>query len=79
MVTKALLMFAAIGIALLVVDRFYRINTFMVSEGFQNKMAMIQRCGVDMADCSDELKCMNGFCLSAGQPTLPSNPVPVLP
>ena len=79
MVTKALLMFAAIGIALLVADRFYRINTFMRSEGFQNKMAMIQRCGVDMADCSEELKCMNGFCLSAGQPTPPTEQLPVYP
>ena len=79
MVTKALLMFAAIGIALLVADRFYRINTLMRNEGFQNKMAMMQRCGVDMADCSDELKCMNGFCLSAGQPTMAENTVPVLP
>ena len=79
MVTKALLMFAAIGIALLVADRFYRINTFMINEGFENKMAMIQRCGVDMADCSEELKCMNGFCLSTGQPTLGGNQLPVYP
>jgi hypothetical protein len=79
MVTTALLMFAAIGIALLVADRLYRINTFMRSEGFQNKMAMMQRCGVDMENCSEELKCMNGFCLSADQPRLADNPVPVFP
>ena len=72
-------MFAAIGIVLLVADRFYRINTLMRNEGFQNKMAMMQRCGVDMADCSDELKCMNGFCLSAEQPMLPNNQLPVYP
>jgi hypothetical protein len=79
MVTKALLMFAAIGIALLVADRLYRINTFMRNEGFQNKMAMMQRCGVDMADCSEELKCMNGFCLSTDIFTPPNNQLPVYP
>jgi hypothetical protein len=78
MVTQALLMFAAIGVALLIADRFYRINAFMRAEGFQNKMALIQRCGVDMADCSDALKCMNGFCLSTTLPTLPDNPLPVV-
>ena len=67
---KCLLIFAAIGFALICVDRYYRVNLFFQRERFQNPESMIQRCGVDFPGCPRGLECMNGFCLSAEVPVM---------
>jgi hypothetical protein len=77
---KCLLMFAAIGVALLVVDRYYRVNLFFQRERFQNPTSMIQRCGVEFPGCPDGLQCMNGLCLSTDVPIVHETLVlPVVP
>jgi hypothetical protein len=77
---KCLLIFAAIGVALLAVDRYYRVNLFFQRERFQNPMSMIQRCGVDFPGCPHGLECMNGFCLSKDVPIMHETLVlPVMP
>ena len=77
---KCLLIFAAIGVALLVVDRYYRVTLFFQRERFQNPSSMIQRCGVDFPGCPDGLECMNGFCVSKEVPIMHETLVlPVVP
>jgi hypothetical protein len=68
-----------LAIMLLVADRYYRINPFLVREGFQLYGAP-QRCGVDLPPCNFPDKCANGFCRGSDTPQLHDrNPLPVLP
>jgi hypothetical protein len=79
---KAMLVFAAIGLGLLVADRCTRLRPYLRGgrEGFQNPMAMLQRCGVQYEPCVPGLKCMNGFCLAQDVfPVKDKNPLPVVP
>jgi len=69
----------AIAIALLVADRLFRINPFLVSEGFQIS-GYPTRCGTDLPPCSYGTRCMNGFCRGTDKPQLyDRNPLPVTP
>jgi hypothetical protein len=69
-----------IGLALLFIDRYYRILPFLESEEFLSFSGGLQRCGVDLEPCPHGLKCMNGLCRSLDQPELVDrNPLPVLP
>ena len=45
-------------------------------EGFENPPGM---CGVDLAPCPHGTRCMNGYCHSDAQPSLPSSGLPVFP
>lgn len=49
-----------------------------LNEGFQAGMPGV-RCGVDLPTCQYGLQCVNGFCGSPKQPSLPSNELPVYP
>jgi len=67
---KALLLFAFLGLALIIMDRVCRLKPFFQRENFQNDVSMIQRCGVDMPGCPSGLRCFNGFCLSQDVPIM---------
>ena len=70
-----LLVIAALGLALLIADRYLRIAIYI--EPFEGSMDAA--CGVDMAPCNYPLQCVNGYCKSVRQPRLPANNIPVLP
>ncbi len=75
----AILVIAAIAIALLAFDRYFRINPFLGVEGFLSG-DQPQRCGVDMEPCPHPQKCMNSFCSDTDTPKLRDrNPLPVTP
>jgi hypothetical protein len=75
----AALILGAIAIALLIADRLFRINPFLVSEGFQIS-GYPKRCGTDLPPCPHETRCMNGFCRETDKPQLyDRNPLPVTP
>jgi hypothetical protein len=59
----------AVGFALLIADRYLRI------EGFTNPSP----CGVGMPSCSNGTRCINGFCKSDNLPQLPPTTLPVFP
>ena len=44
-------------------------------EGFANP----GMCGVDLAPCPHGTRCMNGYCYSDTQPSMPSSGLPVYP
>jgi hypothetical protein len=70
---------AAIAIALLVLDRFIRINPFLVSEGFQVD-GYNTRCGIDLPPCQHPNRCINGFCCTSEFVQMRDrNPLPVIP
>ena len=75
------LLFGGLALALLVVDRIFRIQPFMERQGFQSGgSASIQRCGVTMPPCPHPLRCMNGLCRSEEEPVVrEKNPLPVVP
>ena len=76
---QAALVVAVLAVALLVADRFFRINPYLFREGFQ-VAGQPQRCGVDLDACPHPLRCVNGFCRSEAKPDLfDRNPLPVLP
>lgn len=79
----AVLVVAAIALALLIADRYIRINRVLELEGFLSggSGAGPQRCGVDLAPCPHPQKCMNSFCAEAGAPPQlrDRNPLPVVP
>ena len=77
---STILIIAAIAIALLVFDRYYRINPFLGVEGFLSGGNDPHRCGVDMEPCPHPQKCMNSFCSDTATPKLHDrNPLPVTP
>lgn len=66
-----------IACALLVSDRFLRIN-----EGFYAAPPGAPRCGVDIPSCENqpEMKCLNGYCQDTQPPRLPfGTGLPVYP
>ena len=66
-----------IACALLVCDRFYRIN-----EGFYAAVPGASRCGVDLPSCEGqpEMKCFNGYCEDTKAPVMPfGTGLPVYP
>lgn len=74
-----LLGISIIAVILLVLDRIYRINPFLASEGYQID-GYPMRCGVDLPPCPFQKRCMNGFCRGEDMPQLyDRNPLPVLP
>ena len=71
-----LLVIAALGLALLIADRYLRIAIYI--EPFEGSMDAA--CGVDMAPCNYPLQCVNGYCKSVNPPRRPvSTGIPVLP
>ena len=61
-------------------DRIYRINPFLMKEGFVSGGGAYRRCGVDHAPCPFGTRCMNGICSNPVQAQLlDRNPLPVLP
>jgi hypothetical protein len=47
------------------------------TEGFENPPGM---CGVDLAPCPHGSRCMNGYCMSDAQPSIPpTSGLPVYP
>jgi len=46
---------------------------FTSTEGF------VDRCGVDIKSCSDELRCMNGYCKSDILKILPTTILKIIP
>ena len=67
------LILIGLGLILLMLDRFYRINK--VVDSFENPV----RCGVDLPPCAFGKRCMNGFCASDSVPTLKPTMLPVFP
>lgn len=64
-----------IASALLLCDRFYRIN-----EGFYAAPPGAKRCGVDTPSCDNEMKCLNGYCEDTKPPVMPfGTGLPVYP
>jgi hypothetical protein len=71
----SLLLFGVLAVLLLVADRYYRIGSYMRSEGFQNP----QKCGLDMPPCAYPNVCANGWCIPSGvNPLGERNPLPVV-
>jgi hypothetical protein len=76
---KLVYIIGAMALVLLFLDRQYRILPMLTYEGYASGR-ILQRCGVDLAPCSNGYRCMNGFCRSVDQPELlDRNPLPVLP
>jgi hypothetical protein len=74
-----IILIGSVAIALLLADRLFRINPFLVSEGFQIS-GYPTRCGTDLPPCPHETRCMNGFCRGTDTPQLyDRNPLPVTP
>jgi len=74
----SVLILGCLAVALLVADRLYRINPFLVEEGFLG--GSYKRCGVDLAPCPFGTRCINGICGNPQQLQLHDrNPLPVLP
>jgi len=74
----SVLLLGCIAIGLLVVDRIYRINPFLLREGFVS--GAYTRCGVDLGPCPFGTRCMNGICRDPViAQRLDRNPLPVLP
>jgi hypothetical protein len=67
------LILIGLGLLLLLLDRFYRINK--VIDSFVNPL----RCGVDIGPCAFGKRCMNGYCISNDVPILKPNMLPVFP
>jgi len=67
------LLLIAVGVVLLAVDRYYRINSYV--DSFENPI----RCGVDLPPCAFGKRCMNGFCVSDKVPILKPTLLPVFP
>ena len=79
---KALVTVALVALALLVLDRLYRLNPLLGGgrEGFWGTSGgLIQMCGVNHAPCKDGLQCINGICRSVTMEALPHTPLPVVP
>lgn len=75
----ALLIIAVIAVALLIFDRYFRINPFLGVEGFLSG-GDHQRCGTDLEPCPHPQKCMNSFCSETTIAQLRDrNPLPVTP
>ena len=73
------LIFGCIAVGLLIADRLYRINPYLMNEGFTSG-GVYQRCGVDLPPCNFPTRCMNGICGKPEQRQLHDrNPLPVLP
>ena len=73
------LTFGCIAVGLLVADRLYRINPFLLKEGFVSGSSYT-RCGTDLPPCDFPLRCINGICGDPAQRQLHDrNPLPVLP
>ena len=51
---------------------------FGSTEGFKALMPG-SSCGVDLASCPSDRKCMNGVCYSTDKPCLPGNELEVYP
>ena len=77
----AILIIAGIALALLIADRYIRINRVLELEGFLSGAGGgPQRCGVDLEPCPHPQKCMNSFCAETNSPQLyDRNPLPVVP
>jgi hypothetical protein len=77
----AILIIAALALALLIADRYIRINHVLELEGFlSGGSGGPQRCGVDLEPCPHPQKCMNSFCADTHSPPLHDrNPLPVVP
>lgn len=84
-----LAVFVLIAFALLIIDRYVRIQPYIdsgvIKEGFKVNSGTVanpkgKRCGVDLFPCADGLRCANGMCISQAL-TMPaeSNPLPVYP
>ena len=76
----AAIIFGCVAVGLLFADRIYRINPYLLSEGFVSGGGAYTRCGTDLPPCPFPTRCMNGIC---GQPEKMQlrdrNPLPVLP
>lgn len=79
---------AAIAVALLIIDRYTRIQPMMnfgkmSQEGFQMPIITYGRataCGVGLESCPDGTKCGNGLCINTDpKPLEEKYPLPVLP
>lgn len=73
--------FAAIALALLVADRFFRIRR-LTAEGFLAGRPAINaaQCGVDFPPCPFPFKCANGYCIDPDAGVLVERaPIPVVP
>jgi hypothetical protein len=83
-----LAIFVLIAFALLIIDRYVRIQPYIdsgLNENFKVNSGTVgnpkgKRCGVDLFPCADGLRCANGMCISQSL-TMPveSNPLPVYP
>ena len=67
------LILIAIGLGLLILDRYFRINNII--DSFENP----ERCGVNMPPCAFKKRCANGFCIDNSLPRLSANDLPVFP
>jgi hypothetical protein len=75
----SVLLLGCVAIGLLVADRIYRINPFLVKEGFISANDYT-RCGVDLPPCAFGTRCINGICKNPVQAQIVDrNPLPVLP
>ena len=52
---------------------------FTSTEGFISTEGFVDRCGVDIKSCSDELRCMNGYCKSDILKILPTTNLKIIP
>lgn len=74
------LTFGCIAVGLLIADRIYRINPYLIREGFTSGGGAYTRCGTDLPPCPFPTRCMNGICGDPQQRQLHDrNPLPVLP
>ena len=68
------------AVALLLADRFYRIEPYKNREMFQNVIpCSVDKLGLNPKQCPSGLRCINGFCASDSIPALPKNGLPVYP
>jgi hypothetical protein len=75
----SVLLLGCVAVGLLIADRIYRINPFLIREGFVSGGAYT-RCGVDLPPCPFGTRCMNGICANPVQvQRIDRNPLPVLP
>jgi hypothetical protein len=71
--TSDFIILIIVGIVLLFLDRYFRINKII--DSFENPL----RCGVDLPPCAFGKRCMNGYCVSDSVPTLKPTMLPVFP
>jgi hypothetical protein len=81
-------LFGGLAIALLLMDRVFRIQPFLERQGFQSggseKPGSIKRCGVYggvvQTGCPSGLRCINGLCMGENLPGIvEKHPLPVVP